>query len=106
MTDSGDRSSWMTDTSSPSRELGQHTQAHGQVISLPSFEGRFNPAIYLDWELEVEQIFASNIFSELDKVRATTRAFIGFASIWWSVYIKKNIDNKPKIWKDLKAIMR
>ena len=29
MTGSGDRSSLTTDTSSPSRELGQHTQAYG-----------------------------------------------------------------------------
>ena len=81
MTGSRDRSSWMTDTSSPSRELGQHTQAYGQVISLPSFEGRFNPAIYLAWELEVEQVFSHHDFSELERVRATTRAFTGFASV-------------------------
>ena len=68
MIGSGDRSSWMTDTSPPSRELGQHTQAHGQVISLPSFEGRFNPAIYLSWELEVEQVFTRHDFSELERV--------------------------------------
>ena len=57
-----------------------HKEAYGQVISLPSFEGRFNPIVYLDWELEVEQIFASNNFSELERVRATTCAFTGFAS--------------------------
>ena len=60
MTGSGDRRFWTTDTSSPSRELGQHTQAHGQVIFLPLFEGRFNPAIYLAWELEVEKVFCHN----------------------------------------------
>ena len=68
MIGSGDRSSWTTDTSSPSQELGQHTQAYGQVISLPSFEGRFNPAIYLAWELEVEQIFSYHDYSELEQV--------------------------------------
>ena len=78
---SGDRSSWTTDTSSPSREVGQHTQAHCQVISLPSFEGRFNPAIYLACELEVEHIFASHDFSELERVRAARRAFSSFSSV-------------------------
>ena len=106
MTGTGDRSFWMTNTSSPSQELGQHTQAHGQVISLPSFEARFNPAIYLDWELEVEQVFSYHDFSELERVRAVTRAFTGFSSVWWSVHYKKNIDNQPKTWKDLKAAMR
>ena len=106
MTGSEQRSSWTTNTSSPSRELGQHTQAHGQVISLPSFEGRFNPAIYLAWELEVEQVFSHHDFSELERVRATIRAFTGFASVWWSVHCKKNIDNQPTTWKVLKAVMR
>ena len=66
ITGSRDRSSWTMGTSSPSRELGQQTQAHGQVISLPSFEGRFNPAIYLAWEVEVEQVFSHHDFSELE----------------------------------------
>ena len=106
MTGSGERSSSTMNTSSPSRELGQHTQAHGQVISLPSFEGRFNPAIYLDWELKVEQVFSYHDFSELERVRAATRAFTGFASVWWSVHCKKNIDNQPKTWKYLNAVIR
>ena len=106
MTGFGDRSSWTTDTSSASREVGQHTQAHGQVISLASFEGRFNPAIYLAWEQEVEQVFSHHYFSELERVRAATRAFTGFPSVWWSVHCKKNIDNQPTTWKDLKDVLR
>ena len=46
------------------------------------------------------------IFSELESVRATTRAFTGFSSVWWSVHCKKNIDNQPTTWKDLKYVMR
>ena len=99
MTGSEDRNSWTTDTSSPSRELGQHTQAYGQVISLPSFEGRFNPAIYLAWELEVEQIFSYHDYSELEQVRAATRAFTGFASVWWSVHCKKTLITNPQLGK-------
>ena len=68
MIGSRDRSSWTMDTSSPSREFGQHTQAYGQVISLPSFEGRFNPSFYLAWELEVEQVSSHHDFSELERV--------------------------------------
>ena len=39
-------------------------------------------------------------------MRAATRAFTGFASVWWSVHCKKNIDNHPTTWKVLKAVMR
>src|SRR4051812_29484001 len=99
-------SSWSTKTCSPPRPMRPHKETYGQVISLPSFEGRFNPVGYPDSELEVEQIFGSNNFSEFERVRATTHAFTRFASIWWSVYIKQNVDNKPTIWKYLKAITR
>ena len=99
MTGSRDRSSWTTDTSSPSRELGQHTQAYGQVISLPSFEGRFNPAIYLAWELEVEQVFTHHDFSKLERVRASTGVFNGFTSIWWSVIVRKTLITNPQLGK-------
>ena len=71
-----------------------------------SFEGRFNPAIYLAWELEIEQGFSHHDISELERVRAATGAFIGFSSVWWSIHCKKNIDNQPTTWKDLKVVMR
>ena len=56
-----------------------HTEAHGQVISLPS-------AIYLAWELEVEQVFSHHEFSEIERVRAAIGAFTGVSSVWWSVH--------------------
>ena len=99
MTGSRDRSSWMTDTCSPSRELGQHTQAYGQVIFLPSFEGRFNPAIYLAWELEVEQIFSYHDYSELEQVRAATRAFIGLLLFGGVCIIRKTLITNPQLGK-------
>ena len=61
---------------------------------------------YLAWELEVEQVFSHHDFSKLERVRDATRAFSGFASVWWSVHCKKNIDNQPTTWKDLKVVMR
>ena len=82
-----------------SRELGQHTQAHGQVISLPSFEGRFNPAIYLAWELEVEQVFSHHDFSELERVRATIRAFTGFLLFGGVYIVRKTLITNPQLGK-------
>ena len=102
MTGSGDRRSWTTDTSSPSRELGQHTQAHGQVISLPSFEGRFNPGIYLAWELEVEQVSTHHDFSELERVRAALEDLLVFLPFGGVYIVRKTLITNPqlgKIWK-------
>ena len=97
MTGSEDRCSWTTDTSSPSRELGQHTQAYGQVISLPSFEGRFNPAIYLAWELEVEQVFSHHDFSELERVRAAARAFTVLLLFGGVYIVRKTLLTNPQL---------
>src|SRR3954468_11024626 len=62
MTGSEVTSYWPTETCSPPRAMHPHNQAYGQVISLPSFEGRFNPAVYIHWEFEVEQILRVIIF--------------------------------------------
>ena len=99
MTGSGDRSSWTTETSSPSRELGQHTQAHGQVISLPSFDGRFNHVIYLAWELEVEQVFSYHDFSELERVRVATRALLVLLLFGGVCIGRKTLITNPQLGK-------
>ena len=76
------------------------------TISLPVFAGRYNPSIYLDWEFDVEQMFASHDFPEHKRVKAATRKFVDFASIWWSEHCRTNAENVPMIWSDLKIIMR
>ena len=102
MTGSGERSSWTTNTSSPSRELGQHTQAHGQVIFLPSFEGRYNPTTYLAWELEVEQVFSHQTFLNLSECEQPLEHLL-ILLLFGGVYIvRKTLITNPqlgKFWK-------
>jgi hypothetical protein len=38
-------------------------------FKIPSFNGKYDPAAYLDWELEVEQKFACLIFLLLLKLK-------------------------------------
>ena len=99
MTGSGDRSSWTTDTSSPSRELGQHTQAYGQVMSLPSFEGRFNPAIYLDWELEVEQVFSHHDFLNLREYELPLEHLLVLLLFGGVYIVRKTLITNPQLGK-------
>ena len=99
MTGSGDRSSWTTDTSSPSRELGQHTQAYGQVISLPSFEGRFNPAIYLAWELEVEQVLVTMIFLNLREYELPLEHLLVLLLFGGVYIVRKILITNPQLGK-------
>ena len=82
------------------------TRDHDQVISLPVYEGRYNTDAYFDWEFEVDHIFGCHDFTEHEKVRTAARVFTGFASIWWDMTYKENIDNKPITWGDLKSALR
>ena len=62
----------------PSREVHKHPNAHDQVnVSIPPFNGRFKPALYIEWEFDIKNIFASHNFNEHknDKV-AILRAFV------------------------------
>ena len=57
-------------------------------LTIPPFEGRYDPDAYLTWELEVEQRFACLNYPEDRRVCAATCEFIGFASVWWSEYCR------------------
>ena len=47
----------------PSREVHKHPNAHDQVnVSIPPFNGRFKPALYIEWEFDIKNIFASHNF--------------------------------------------
>ena len=57
-------------------------------LTIPPFEGRYNPDAYLTWELEVEQRFACLNYPEDRRVCAATCEFTGFASVWWSEHCR------------------
>ena len=45
----------------PSREVHKHPNARDQVnVSIPPFNGRFKPALYIEWEFDIKNIFASH----------------------------------------------
>ena len=112
MADSGVRVSWASTIDgdvppSPSKLQQQPlTEDHDLVISLPSYAGRYNTDAYFDWEFEVNHIFSCHDFTEHEKVSTAAQTFTDFASVWWDVYYKDNIDNKPTTWKDLKSVLR
>ena len=89
-----------------SQDLRHGRNTHHQVTSLPNFEGKYDPDSYIDWEIEVEEIFGSHDFSEHKKINDVTKSFFGFASVWWRNYCRENIYNRPTTWKALKLVMR
>ena len=71
-------------------------------FTMPAFNGKYNPDVYLDWELSVEQKFACHDIPENQRVRAATSEFTNFAFMWWSEYYHINKNNIPTTWDALK----
>jgi hypothetical protein len=75
-------------------------------FKIPSFNGKYDPAAYLDWELEVEQKFACHDIPTTSQVKAAISEFTDFALIWWREYKQKHPTTAPTTWDQLKAAMR
>ena len=89
------------------RELQRDPNAHDQVnVSIPPYNGRFRPALYIEWEFEINDIFSSHNFAEHAKVKIAVCSFTGYASVWWSEYYRLHPDYIPTTWDDLKLAMR
>ena len=60
------------------REVQIDTHAHHEVnVSIPPFNGRFRPALYIEWKLEINDIFASHNFAEHKKVKVAVGSLTG-----------------------------
>jgi hypothetical protein len=113
MAGSGVRSSWAAsiigDVPPPSKiqQRPREVPTHDQVIvSMPPFNGRYNPGFYIEWEFEINDIFVSHHFSERKKIQTTISAFTDFVSIWWNEYCRLNPKCIPSTWRELKLAMR
>ena len=75
-------------------------------FKIPSFNGKYDPAAYLDWESEVEQKFSCHDIPAASQVKAAISEFTDFALIWWREYKHKPGTVTPITWNQLKAAMR
>ena len=75
-------------------------------FKIPPFNGKYDPAAYLDWELEVEQKFSCHDIAAHSQVKAAISEFTDFALIWWREYKMKHPTAIPTTWDQLKAAMR
>ena len=83
----------------------QHNDSFAKIkFKIPSFNGKYDPAAYLDWELEVDQKFSCHDILASSQVKTTISEFTDFALIWWREYIQKH--PPPTTWTQLKAAMR
>jgi hypothetical protein len=75
-------------------------------FKIPPFNGKYDVAAYLDWELEVEQKFSCHDIAAHSQVKAAISEFIDFALIWWREFKIKHPTTIPTTWDQLKAAMR
>ena len=73
---------------------------------MPPFHGRFKPDLYIEWEFNINNIFASHGFDERKKIKVAVGSFTGYALVWWSEYCRLYPNHVPTTWDDLKLVMR
>jgi hypothetical protein len=73
-------------------------------FTIPPFSGHYDAEAYLDWEMIVEQKFASHLVPEYHQVRQATSEFKDFAIIWWTSLVGDG--REPTTWDELKDAMR
>jgi hypothetical protein len=61
-----------------------HVRPDQTQYSITPFDGDCNYSEYAKWELMVEnELFSMHHFSEKERLRAITSAFMGYALTWW-----------------------
>ncbi|KAL4279569.1 hypothetical protein GQ457_03G017980 [Hibiscus cannabinus] len=74
-------------------------------FKIPSFEGKYDPDGYCDWENKVDIMFDFYGYPEEDQVSLVTLIFKNYAAIWWQ-NICRNGETKIRTWAELKKVMR
>ena len=66
-------------------------------MKIPSFQGKNDPEVYLEWEKKVEFIFECHNYSEEKKVKLAVIEFTDYAIIWWDQLVmnKKRNHERP-----------
>jgi hypothetical protein len=73
-------------------------------FTISPYNGKYDLATYLDWELAVEQKFSCHDLPASSQVTAAISAFADLALHWWH-YEQKNPISTPTCWAELKAAM-
>ena len=78
-------------------------------MKIPSFQGRNDPDVYLEWERKVDLIFECHNYSKEKKVKLATVEFCDYAIVWWDQFFKerRRYGERPiESWREMKQIMR
>uniref|UniRef100_A0A2N9J0J0 RNA-directed DNA polymerase n=1 Tax=Fagus sylvatica TaxID=28930 RepID=A0A2N9J0J0_FAGSY len=65
-------------------------------MKIPSFQGRTDPEVYLEWEKKIDLVFDCHNYSEEKKVKLAVIEFTDYAIIWWDQLVTNrcHVNNK------------
>uniref|UniRef100_A0A2N9J4Z6 CCHC-type domain-containing protein n=1 Tax=Fagus sylvatica TaxID=28930 RepID=A0A2N9J4Z6_FAGSY len=78
-------------------------------MKIPSFQGKIDPEVYLEWEKKIDLVFDCHNYSEEKKVKLAVIEFTDYAIIWWDQLVtnrRRNNERLVETWGELKALMR
>ncbi|RDX60126.1 hypothetical protein CR513_61761, partial [Mucuna pruriens] len=78
-------------------------------MTFPTFQGKNDREVYLQWERKVEHVFDCHNYSKEKKVKLVVIKFIDYASIWWDQFVINRCrigERLIRTWEDIKSIMR
>ncbi|XP_071924800.1 uncharacterized protein [Coffea arabica] len=81
----------------------------GIKVKIPPFQGKSDPATYLEWESRVELVFDCNDYTDAQKLRLAIVEFTDYAIVWWEqMATSRRRCGEPPIttWTELKRLMK
>ncbi|RDX73637.1 hypothetical protein CR513_46727, partial [Mucuna pruriens] len=78
-------------------------------MKIPTFQGKNDLEVYLEWERKVEHVFDCHNYSKEKKAKLAVVEFTNYASIWWDQFvinIHRNGERPIHTWEDMKSITR
>ncbi|KAL6345118.1 hypothetical protein AAG906_013602 [Vitis piasezkii] len=75
-------------------------------MKIPSFQGKNDPEVYLEWEKKVEFIFECHNYSKEKNVKLVVIEFTDYAIIWWDQLVmnrRRNYERLIETWEEMKA---
>ena len=66
----------------------------GVKVKIPTFKGTYDPKVYLEWEMKVEQVFACYNYNEEKKIKLASLKFEGHALVWWN-QVRSDVEGLP-----------
>ena len=78
-------------------------------IKIPSFQGKSDPEVYLEWETKMKMLFDCHNYSEIMKVKLVAIEFTDYAIVWWDqLLINRRRNREPPVntWEEMKMLTR